>query len=145
MDQPHESIKPLTPARPGKCNLKTKTKRHSSMRCRSGMRIMASRSVIQSISSFTYSLLLTAVTHGRACRLRNLPPAQGNEGAFAASGTNIALFGSRMRGSERAPRLSRACCARRTVGARGESPIRHSPPDRPVESFRSLSVTRSMA
>ena len=24
---------------------------------------------------------------------RNLPPAQGNEGAFAASGTNIALFG----------------------------------------------------
>ena len=79
------------------------------------------------------------------CPPANLPPALENEGAFAASGTNIAVFGkiSRVDRNRRGCE-SLACCAPPIVAARGKLPNTAWPLDHPPESSRSLFAMRSM-
>jgi len=71
-----------------------------------------------------------------------LPPALSGEGAFAASGTNVAMAGPDhiWIGTP-----SRASCARRTAAARGRCMRRRSPPARPRASSRSPFATSGTA
>ena len=88
--EPPASTRPPTAARGGTCSSRTPIPRSSSTRWRSVTRTTASRSATPWTASF---VILTTVDGGRAWNrvpADRLPAALPGEGAFAASGTNVA-------------------------------------------------------
>ena len=77
---------------------------------------------------------------------RSLPPALPNEGAFAGSGTNVAVRAPRPRVDRHGRRVTMPRAAHEgRRRARGRSPRHRSPPRRRPASFPSRSATRATA
>ena len=79
--------------------------------------------------------------HVDACAGAGFPPALANEGAFAASGTNVAVHGTQSRLDRYGAAATRASCDRATAAERGRSRRRRSPPGHRRESSRSPFAT----